>query len=233
MRGGEQGLGVTSGMGRAIRRLAGSKAVFWVAALGMMAVVVYLTIAALQGGDSQNTTGFPAESLLPAATGTLPQNQAAAEPTEAASWVPMATQDPAVALGGAPPGPLPPPTATITPTRVRPPVRVAPVPTATAVPPADGGEAGNPPPPAPTNPPPPAPTNAPLPAPTATTLPPQPTLTPTITPEPLPTATAEPLLITICHKPNDNNRGQTMQVDATELPGHLGHGDTLGPCPGD
>ncbi len=57
------------------------------------------------------------------------------------------------------------------------------------------------------------PTNTPAPAPTNTPAPP-----PTNTP-----VTAEK--VTICHK------GSTIEVDASAVDAHLGHGDTLGPCP--
>jgi hypothetical protein len=39
--------------------------------------------------------------------------------------------------------------------------------------------------------------------------------------------------ITICHRPSGNpNAAHTIQVDPAALDVHLGHGDTLGPCPG-
>ena len=42
-----------------------------------------------------------------------------------------------------------------------------------------------------------------------------------------------PLLgITICHRPPGNpGNAETMVVTLDELPGHLAHGDWLGPCP--
>lgn len=74
-------------------------------------------------------------------------------------------------------------------------------------------------------------TAAPTQAPTATPVtPPPPTATPlpSHTPEPSPTSGASQ--ITICHKPNGPNP-QTMTIPESDLPGHLGHGDTIGPCP--
>jgi hypothetical protein len=36
--------------------------------------------------------------------------------------------------------------------------------------------------------------------------------------------------VSICHKPN-KKRGHTLSVASAAVPAHLGHGDTLGPCP--
>jgi hypothetical protein len=36
--------------------------------------------------------------------------------------------------------------------------------------------------------------------------------------------------VTICHKPNSKNP-HTLTISRSALPAHLGHGDTLGPCP--
>jgi hypothetical protein len=36
--------------------------------------------------------------------------------------------------------------------------------------------------------------------------------------------------VTICHKPGTKAQ-KTLQVPPDAVPGHLGHGDTLGPCP--
>jgi len=35
--------------------------------------------------------------------------------------------------------------------------------------------------------------------------------------------------VLVCHKPSKN--GHTLSISASALPAHLGHGDTLGPCP--
>ena len=43
-------------------------------------------------------------------------------------------------------------------------------------------------------------------------------------------AAATPEKVTICHKPGTPAE-KTMQVPVSALRGHLGHGDTLGPCP--
>jgi hypothetical protein len=65
-------------------------------------------------------------------------------------------------------------------------------------------------------------------------------LPPTATPSPTPAVTATPTLaptpglsdkVIICHKPNNKKGGQTLTIDRAALPAHLGHGDTLGPCP--
>jgi hypothetical protein len=72
------------------------------------------------------------------------------------------------------------------------------------------------------------------------TITPTPTITPTetITPTPTitptetvtPTGTPEPQeMVTICHKPGTPAQ-QTMTIPAPALGGHLGHGDTEGPC---
>jgi hypothetical protein len=52
------------------------------------------------------------------------------------------------------------------------------------------------------------------------------TPTPTITPTATPTAT---LRITICHKPGTPAQ-KTLVLPEPAIPGHLDHGDTLGPC---
>lgn len=38
-------------------------------------------------------------------------------------------------------------------------------------------------------------------------------------------------LVTICHRRGPNQPPLTIQVNANALPGHLGHGDSCGPCP--
>ena len=38
--------------------------------------------------------------------------------------------------------------------------------------------------------------------------------------------------VTICHKPDKKDGGQTLSIPRSALGGHLGHGDTLGPCSG-
>src|SRR5918997_2409088 len=43
-------------------------------------------------------------------------------------------------------------------------------------------------------------------------------------------AAATPEKVTICHKPGTPAE-KTMDVPVSALRGHLGHGDTLGPCP--
>jgi len=35
--------------------------------------------------------------------------------------------------------------------------------------------------------------------------------------------------VLVCHKPGKN--AHTLSISASALPAHLGHGDTLGPCP--
>ncbi len=57
---------------------------------------------------------------------------------------------------------------------------------------------------------------------------------PTATPAPTPAPTAEGGeggQVAICHKPSGKNP-QTLTVPQSALSGHLGHGDTLGPCNG-
>ena len=83
--------------------------------------------------------------------------------------------------------------------------------------------------PPPTNTPLPPPTNTPLPPPTNTPVPP-PTNTPVPPPTntPVPPPTAEPQLVTLCHKPGNNQK--TMQVPQSAVQGHLNHGDHLGAC---
>jgi hypothetical protein len=51
---------------------------------------------------------------------------------------------------------------------------------------------------------------------------------PEIVPTTAPTATVR---ITICHKP-DTPAQKTLVLPESAIPGHLGHGDTLGPCDG-
>jgi len=36
--------------------------------------------------------------------------------------------------------------------------------------------------------------------------------------------------VTVCHKPNSKKDGKTLVIERSALSGHLGHGDTLGPC---
>jgi hypothetical protein len=66
-----------------------------------------------------------------------------------------------------------------------------------------------------------------------------PTITPTMTITPTPTVTATVTVtatetpgavVTICHKPGTPAQ-QTKTIPASALGGHLGHGDTMGPCP--
>jgi hypothetical protein len=59
------------------------------------------------------------------------------------------------------------------------------------------------------------------------------TATPTLvppTPTPVPPTDVPSNLVTICHKPGTPAE-KTMTLPAPALSGHLGHGDTLGPCP--
>jgi len=35
----------------------------------------------------------------------------------------------------------------------------------------------------------------------------------------------------VCHKPNSKKGGHTLSISQSAVPAHLGHGDTLGPCP--
>lgn len=35
--------------------------------------------------------------------------------------------------------------------------------------------------------------------------------------------------VLVCHKPSKN--AHTLSISASAVPAHLGHGDTLGPCP--
>lgn len=84
---------------------------------------------------------------------------------------------------------------------------------------------------APTATPPSTSTTAPTQAPTATPVtPPPPTATPLPSSTPAPSPTSGASQVTICHKPNGPNP-QTMTIPESDLPGHLGHGDTIGPCP--
>ncbi|MFZ0548460.1 MAG: hypothetical protein WAM60_23630 [Candidatus Promineifilaceae bacterium] len=89
------------------------------------------------------------------------------------------------------------------------------------------------------------PTMTPTPTPTITptkTITPTPTMTPTITATPTltPTVTITPTptivptetagaVVTICHKPGTPAQ-KTMTLPEAALGGHLGHGDTIGPC---
>ena len=77
-----------------------------------------------------------------------------------------------------------------------------------------------------------------MPTPTITatvTISPTITITPTVTITPTetitPTGTAE-AFVTICHKPGTPAE-QTKTIPESALNGHLGHGDTMGPCPED
>lgn len=79
---------------------------------------------------------------------------------------------------------------------------------------------------------------------------PTPTAAPTQTPEPTSVPTSQPAAkpadnpapdskpkksssgsVTVCHNPGHKNGGKTMTIDQAALSSHLGHGDTLGPCP--
>jgi hypothetical protein len=35
----------------------------------------------------------------------------------------------------------------------------------------------------------------------------------------------------VCHKPNNKKGGHTLSISSSAVPAHLGHGDTMGPCP--
>jgi hypothetical protein len=37
--------------------------------------------------------------------------------------------------------------------------------------------------------------------------------------------------VLVCHKPNNKNGGHTLSISSSAVPAHLGHGDTMGPCP--
>jgi hypothetical protein len=37
--------------------------------------------------------------------------------------------------------------------------------------------------------------------------------------------------VLVCHKPEKKKGGNTLSIGAPAVPAHLGHGDTLGPCP--
>ena len=37
--------------------------------------------------------------------------------------------------------------------------------------------------------------------------------------------------VLVCHKPNSKKGGKTLSISSSAVPAHLGHGDTLGPCP--
>ena len=37
--------------------------------------------------------------------------------------------------------------------------------------------------------------------------------------------------VLICHKPGKKKGGHTLSVAEPAVPAHIGHGDTLGPCP--
>lgn len=69
-----------------------------------------------------------------------------------------------------------------------------------------------------------------VPSPATPTAPSQATPTPPspATPTALPSATTEQQ-VTICHNPSGN--AQTLTISLEALPGHLAHGDTMGPCP--
>lgn len=62
------------------------------------------------------------------------------------------------------------------------------------------------------------------------TITPTPTITPTETVTPTETPEPPTSMVTICHKPGTPAQ-QTMTLPASAVPGHLGHGDTEGPCP--
>ena len=68
----------------------------------------------------------------------------------------------------------------------------------------------------------PTPTPSASPSPTSSSTP-----TPAASPSPSPGST----LVTICHVPGRNP--QTLMVNENAVAGHLNHGDSLGPCPGD
>ncbi len=66
---------------------------------------------------------------------------------------------------------------------------------------------------------------------TTATITPTAAITPTVTlTPPLPILPPPSAKVTLCHKPNSKNP-RTITVDQSALPAHLGHGDTLGPCP--
>ena len=79
---------------------------------------------------------------------------------------------------------------------------------------------------------PPLPTDTTVPLPTlAPTLPPVPSDTPLPPPTEPPPPTPVPPVV-LCHRPPGNpDNLETKLVDVSEVPGHLAHGDTLGPCP--
>ena len=37
--------------------------------------------------------------------------------------------------------------------------------------------------------------------------------------------------VLVCHKPNNKKGGHTLSISSSAVPAHLGHGDTMGPCP--
>ncbi|HEU0293584.1 MAG TPA: DUF5666 domain-containing protein [Anaerolineales bacterium] len=37
--------------------------------------------------------------------------------------------------------------------------------------------------------------------------------------------------VLVCHKPNNKKGGHTISISSSAVPAHLGHGDTMGPCP--
>jgi hypothetical protein len=37
--------------------------------------------------------------------------------------------------------------------------------------------------------------------------------------------------VLVCHKPNNKKGGHTLSIASSAVPAHLGHGDTMGPCP--
>ena len=42
---------------------------------------------------------------------------------------------------------------------------------------------------------------------------------------------AEGEKVLVCHKPDSKKGGKTLSISSSAVPAHLGHGDTLGPCP--
>jgi hypothetical protein len=164
---------------------------------------------------ARSLKGLDLRSRLQAVAGYRPWEAVRAGSAPTAAPQPWPTSAATAALGlEQPAGPQAPPP---TPTRTRAPVVIVqPSATPTSPPPVDNGQANSAPPPAeaPANPPPPPP-----PPPTDTAAPP-----------PTETSAPQAVQITICHNP-DKKGGKTMVVDASELPKHLEHGDTIGPCP--
>ena len=61
-----------------------------------------------------------------------------------------------------------------------------------------------------------------------------PEVPPTATPGPTPTVRPPEVSdkTTICHRPPGNpDNAHTIRVGSSAVPAHLGHGDSLGPCP--